>query len=364
MRWIGVAPLLIVPTVAIQIGDAARAQAQKQTFTFSADTTFAMGDSPELEIENQSGDVTVVRGEEHKVKVTARRLIPAADSAFAETFLKEARVDYDLHGNRLRIKASVGRSARERMFAGGLFGLHEQERGKINLEIQVPETSNLEVFTASGDQTIRGIDGTVRTQSASGRQDLNNLRGRLHAASASGGVAVSDCDVNVNVEVSSGGITIKNLTGDGSLQSTSGDITVRRARGDLSLRASSGDLLVDELNGSLTTRSTSGRVITHNHRGSVEAHTGSGDVELEAPAGPGESAIVRTGSGDIKLVWPPEKSGTLEISAGSGVVNDQLGVSWETRSRRLYRGRVGQGDAVVRVRIETGSGDVWIRGLP
>lgn len=362
MRSIGIASLVIVPIAALLIGHATPAQAQRRIFTFSADTILVVGDSPEIEIENQSGDVTVVRGEKHTVRITERRLIPAADSVFAETFLKEARVDYDLHGNRLRIRASVGRSARERMFAGGLFGLHEQERGKINLEIQVPEASNLEIFTASGDQTIRGIDGTVRTQSASGRQDLKNLRGQLSAASATGNVAVSDCDASVNVEVSSGRITIENLNGDGSLQSTSGDITVRRARGDLSVKASSGDLLVDDLGGSLKTRSTSGGVITHHHRGRFDAHTGSGDVELEAASGPGESAIVRTGSGDISLTWPPDEGGTLEIYPGSGTVKDDLGVPWETRSRRLYRGRVG--DGAFQVRIETGSGDVWIRGLP
>lgn len=362
MMPLRIAPTLLTATLPLIAGSASPVFAQKPVFTFSADTSFALGRSPRIEIENQSGDVIVMPSDADQITVTVRRLIPASDSASAETFLDRSHVEYDVSGHRLRILASVGRSARERMSLGGLIGLHEQERGEIELELQVPETCDLEVFTASGDQSITGIEGNTRTQSASGNQNHRALGGRLRVASASGDITVSDCNAILDVDVSSGTITAENLIGDGTLRSTAGDIQLRNARGDYSLLTSTGRLSIDALEGSLNAQSSSGDVVVRNHKGSVDIRTGSGGIALDEFAGPAESANLRTGSGDVALRWPAGEGCAFEIISGSGTLSDDLGVSWETRSRRVKRGKFGDGR--VPVRIETGNGDIQLRGLP
>lgn len=357
-----IAPALLSAAIPLFAGSASPVLAQKAVYTFSTDTSFVLGSSPQIKIENQSGGVTVVPSDADHITVTARRLIPASDSASAETFLDRSHVEYDVSGHRLRILANVGRSARERMSLGGLHGLHEQERGEIELELQVPKSCDLEVFTASGDQNITGMDGHTQTQSASGNQDLKALGGRLRVASASGDITVSDCNATLDVDVSSGTIAAENLIGDGTLRSTAGDIQLRNARGDYSLRTSSGRLSIDALEGSLKAQSSSGDVVVRNHSGSVDIRTGSGSIAVEEFAGPAKFTNLCTGSGDVALSWPGKKGCALEIISGSGSLNDDLGVSWETRSRRVNRGRFGDGR--VPVRIETGNGDIQLRGLP
>ena len=238
------------------------------------DTSFAVSGSPRVSVENESGAVRVVPGAADRVEVRVLRRIPASDSASAASFLESMRVDWDVRGDEVNIHANVKRSRRERMLFGGLSGLHEQERGRIDLELVLPARTDLDVITMSGDQVLEGIEGSLRLESTSGGMDLSSLSGQVRATSSSGDIDLDGSSARARLVSTSGDLDVRNLTGDITIRTTSGDIRLRHLHGDADIAATSGDVDIQNLEGAFVAHTTSGSIRSAGLTGSAGVSSG------------------------------------------------------------------------------------------
>lgn len=115
----------------------------------------------------------------------------------------------------------------------------------------------------------------------------------------------------------------------------------------LKLRTGSGDLKVAGVAGAVTVKTGSGDVVASDlsceH---LQIETGSGDVRARLEQPP-KKVLVDTGSGDVRL-WVPEEAYSVDLHTGSGD-EDVEGITTDSDASRT-------------IRVDTGSGDVWIRG--
>ncbi|MEE6166268.1 MULTISPECIES: DUF4097 family beta strand repeat-containing protein [unclassified Mycolicibacterium] len=185
--------------------------------------------------------------------------------------------------------------------------------GAVRIDIALPAGSRLKVSSASADTEADGSYSDCRFATASGDVRVDTVSGNLKADSASGDIAIG------------------RLVGDARIATASGDARIDHVEGDVTFQAASGNLGVGTLRGNLKVRAASGSVtVTVAAAGALDAHTSSGEVEVGIPEG---------------------TAARLELTTGSGAVDNRLETSDGPAA----------GDETLIVHARTGSGDISIR---
>ena len=258
-------------------------------------------------VATRSGDIVVSTTTGTDVVVTLR-----VDPGAPESLLAETVVEFDAAHQTLRVTtpAADGPGGSPlRAFRRGLFSMGTRD---VNVSVSLPEGSDVEVDTVSGDCVVHGV---VREAT-------------LHTVS--GDVVVDDA-------------------ADVDAHTASGDLLVGRVRTALRARSASGDVVVREGAPATKVDSASGDVRVSVPGGSTEVSTASGDVQVSA-AGAG-TVVARSASGDVRVAVTPG----LEIDVEARSVSGDL-----TSAFDLDRdGEGGSGD-VLALRLSTVSGDVAV----
>ncbi|MFJ4029113.1 DUF4097 family beta strand repeat-containing protein [Paenarthrobacter sp. NPDC089989] len=260
------------------------------------------------------GDVWIVARDQPETEVTVRPRKPkrSLDVKMAE----QTTVDYS--DGRLQVRLHP--PFRHTWFSDG---------GAVEISIEVPVGSSLELKSGMGDLLCDGEFGTADLKT-----DLGHIRidhcGELRAHTDLGDVTVERASGRSRIKTGSGKIrireidgvsTIKNGNGSTYISHASGELTVSAANGDVSLeraglsttvKASSGDITVgDVAAGSLTVQTAAGTLSVGVRRGSaawLDLSTKYGRVRngLEATNGPAPSTDkveirARNAYGDITV---------------------------------------------------------------
>jgi DUF4097 and DUF4098 domain-containing protein YvlB len=287
--------------------------------TTPLETRFETTNPIQLVVEVPQGDVTV-----RAVPVDATdasgstvvRLIPRGKGGaeLAARFAVESRGD-----------AVVVMAPKER---GSLLSFGK--RDAVDVEVELPEGSSLQLRTGSGD-----IHGS----------------GRFEATKAVTG---------------SGDVTLEDV-GAAELKSGSGDLTARSVRGPLKAKTGSGDVTLEVTHGEADIVSGSGDIRLHRAEASVRAKSGSGDVSIDASAADIE---VMTGTGDLTFgaVHGGElraRTGTGDVTIGvaSGVAAllDLNTVTGDVRIDLEETDGPGDSEARASLSVQSGSGDIKVR---
>ena len=280
------------------------------------------------------------------------------------------------------------------------------EQGRFEKKLNVNGAADLQVFTRSGDVTIRsgpagtvGIIGHIHVgnhwlggekksqveeieRNPPIQQSGNDIRidyvnyqnisidyeitapsdTKVRTKSGSGDQTVEGMKAGVEIETGSGDVRLADLAGDLRIQTGSGNVQARGAAGPLHARAGSGDITIEERSkGDVRLETGSGNIEARGVDGGLRASTGSGNIHVDGT--PAESWSVRTGSGDAELRLPQEAAFDLDISSSSGSVSVNHPVTTTVQgrieeSRKSIRGKVRGGGP--EISVHTGSGDVRV----
>jgi DUF4097 and DUF4098 domain-containing protein YvlB len=277
-----------------------------------------------VEVRNGSGDTTLTVGAAGKVHVRAE---VRAGSMFGDDTRRVEQVTsnppIDLTGSLLRI------------------GPTRVSNVRITYNIEVPADAILDVHSGSGDVEAHGVEGPVKLGTGSGE--------------------IRAWDVRQAAEVStgSGDVTVRDISGTVDAHTGSGEMRFESVRGDLRARTGSGDVDVAQANGRIDVRTGSGEIQVTGAGRDLRLHTSSGDCDVEGNPSGGSLWEIETGSGDITLDVPSSASFQLHVIGHTNRVDTDIPMVTEESTKRELRGRLGNGEA--RVRVETSSGSVKIR---
>lgn len=305
-------------------------------------------------VENLAGKMTVLAGNGATAEVVAT--LHAESAALLDAMSFELTTD-DKGRPALRVRYPEGERRFRYPHAQG--GNNEQKydgrRLRVSgdsgvlayadLEVRLPKNAH-EVWIKNGvgSLTASGVSGALRFDTASGDITLTGVEGDILADTGSGDVKASG------------------LRGQFRCDTGSGDCEVTGFRGDdLSLDTGSGTLMAKDVDArrlSADTGSGDIRVVQAAVE-EIEADTGSGDVDLEATGPKLNRVAADTGSGDVHVRLAGNASFEMRADMGSGDLESGF-----TDAQPILDGRelVGyrRGDGRIRIKVDTGSGDVTV----
>jgi DUF4097 and DUF4098 domain-containing protein YvlB len=278
--------------------------------------TLTLGTSGSLELKNVSGDITVTAGGGRTATVNIVRTSRGRTDADASLGLDKVTVDVNQSGDRAMVQT---RYAEER---------HPAYEVSVSYTVTAPAGTRVTIGSISGDTHVTGIHGDL---------SVNVI---------SGDVTIEDAGRVALAKTISGDVTITGATTDGTIDtgSISGDISLRRIHARrITASVISGSVTAQEVTCDAAQIGTTDGDVTFAgpvaRNGRYELKSFSGDVHFEPAGRVGFELQANTFSGDIQL-------------------NPALTLHDVTKSRRTFRGSVGDGSAVVT--ITTFSGDIRI----
>lgn len=217
-----------------------------------------------------------------------------------------------------------------------------------DVEVRMPRGNVDATFrNVVGSLHGEGLEGTLMFDTACGNVTLDRLKGRIGADTGSGGITASSIGGSFSGDTGSGDITLDRFDGDDIHCDTgSGDVKVVGAVARrIAANTGSGDVsvLASDIEG-------------------LSADTGSGEIKLEASGTRLRSVEADTGSGDVKIYLPPKATFEAIADQGSGSIHNGF-----EDAQPIIKGRevIGyrRGDAQIRIRVDTGSGDLRLEAL-
>lgn len=223
------------------------------------------------------------------------------------------------------IQSDHGRTSIKVRMHGFSFGFG----GEANLDIKIPQGSELDVTSVSAEVISKGVVGVQRLKTVSGSIKADIGPGDAEAKTVSGDIVLRGNGKPMAIHTTS----------------ISGSIRLEHGAGDVEATTVSGDLKVELDPGrTIRMRNTSGAINIQGRLtkdADVDAQTVSGEVRLHAPAESGYEYEVSTFSGDIRDCFNVKPEKTSEYGPGE----------------RL-NGALGKGGGHVRIKTMSGSIDL------
>jgi hypothetical protein len=227
-----------------------------------------------LVVENESGLVTVhavagVAGTTTTVSVTA-------ETPGAEELVERTTVECRPLGDTHTVVVKVPRQ----------HGMRFLRRHAVNVRVEVPEGSDVELATAAADIEVTGTVGAADITTASGDVSTDDIADGLRATTASGNVIVGTVTGKLRMRSASGDLRCTRATGRVDCASTSGDVEIGAADGTVEVHATSGNVRLGELHRGAKVANVSGNVrVLSLGEGKLFVRSVSGDVAVGVPAG-------------------------------------------------------------------------------
>lgn len=279
-----------------------------------------------VDIKTVSGDFLIKASDTDEVRVFVKYSVHPSDS-----FKPEMRVS----GSELKI--------REEWYGSS--------SGSVSWTISIPQGTEVEFESASGDLDVQSIESKFEANSASGEISLVSIKGEYEVTTASGDITIRNGEGEFEVSCASGEINATGIDGRMDLETASGDIEIDESAGIFELSCASGDIEAREID----------------IEGESSFSAASGDVEVKLGTMTNNDLDLGTASGNVTLdLNGNTMKGTLQVEfrKGKGKVNSDFDFEKEetfTQNGKEYTRLIYSGGAEIPTyKIHTASGRITI----
>jgi hypothetical protein len=207
---------------------------------------FEAGATPNLEVNNFAGAITIRASEGDTIRVVATK------RASSQSRLDRITVDMQARGDGVVIRT------RKNFDTGN---------ASVDLEVTVPADSQVRVDTGAGEVDVRGVTGQIEIHSGAGTVDVRDAQGPVRVGLGAGEIRYEG-----------------RPSGNCRFETGVGEIILRLPEGpdvDIDVGTGLGSVDVDfDVDGSVAPRHVNG-IIGDGSQGSIFAHTGAGSVSVK-----------------------------------------------------------------------------------
>jgi len=263
-----------------------------------------------LVVEADRGSINVQTADQKSVSVQITRTVDLVSRARAEAILKEHQITMDQDGNLVRIRAK----APKQVFS--FFWNRGWSRLKVQYQLTVPRTFNLDLRTAGGNIHVPDLAGAVRAVTAGGNVTLKRIQGPVFAETAGGDVSVDGATEAVEARTAGGNIHLGAMEGHAQAHTSGGSIRIDQAKGKVAAHTAGGNIDISQAAEAL------------------EAHTSGGNITASFATQPRSDCVLRTTGGNIKVGLADTFKLDIDASATGGRVTTDVPVTVQGEVRR------------------------------
>ena len=207
--------------------------------------------------------------------------------------------------------------------AGNGYTIHPVHQGdfrdtvRVDLDVQLPKTASVTLYTPHGDINASAIAGTVNARTENGDIEIHDAGSDVVAQLEKGDARITGVAGNVSLKGRGNDVEIGDVTGNATLDGPFlGSTVVSRVKGTTRVSSPWAELTVAQLTGRLELDSSDIQI--SDVAGPARLQTHNKDIDVENVAG--QLDVVDT-HGDVKVVYanPPRES--VNISNESGEVD-------------------------------------------
>ena len=287
--------------------------------------TYDMEADSELRVENQAGDVKVTGWTGSKIQI----------DIFRKGRWDDFEVYIDKRSKRFVVEVEYPDRDRRRDRWGNY------DAGSIDLEIKVPEKSELDLYSMNGSVEVEGIKAYVNARALNGGVEVRKVESDVDAHSTNSSVKVSDVQGSVDARSTNSRVIVRDVTGNIEARSVNSRVEVFNVKAS---RVDAGSV-------------NSGVDVDLNFidpRGQYELSSTNGSVRITIPADAKADVTARARERDLHSDFDlfDEERERDRRSSRRYYYDDR-------NRRRTFRGVLNGGGA--RIYLSTTHGDVDIR---
>ena len=252
----------------------------------------------EVRIKTVSGNCIVQKGDKNEVKIVVTYSYDDEDY----------EAEMDQNGDRLIL--------RERFV-----GPRRTWRGRSTWKLTVPENTDIEFSSASGEFEVADLNSNIEAKTASGNISLKRMNGDFNISTASGDIEVTDLQGRIEFGTASGNVELRGFTGDLEVGTASGNIRAENVRGEMNFGTASGNIYIRACSGEFEVGAASGDVDASNVviEGRSNFSAASGDVDVSLGKELAHNLKISSASGDSRLRFNGHTiRGFIEMTAKAG----------------------------------------------
>ncbi|MAJ58713.1 MAG: hypothetical protein CBC48_01375 [bacterium TMED88] len=163
-------------------------------------------------------------------------------------------------------------------------------------------------------------------------------------------------DTEVSVTCSNGKVCLEGLRHGVRARSSNGSIRLEDIMGPIELITANAKICCANTVGQLVARSSNGKIDVDGHRGALNAETSNGLIRAQIIELDDSGLKLSTSNGRIILELPEQTHADLDIRVDNGVIRNELSaqVSMREKNGRL-KGQLGRGGCPIKLRTSNGA---------
>lgn len=313
----------------------------------------AIPDRAAVQIDNPRGDISVTAGEGDNLVVQGHQVAFASSDEEAKKIFEAEAAHVTVSGNAVVIRT-----------AGN-------DKGRMNLMIQVPKTAQVQVNAAHGDVSAAGLGNGVTVNASHGDVQLNAIDGPVlaHFAGARGDFSAHQIGGDLTASGNCNDLTLSTVKGKVTVNGDLfGDVHIEDIAGQVHLHTSITEIDLEGLPGDLTLDSDDLHVAQA--KGQVRVTTRAKDVDLSQVAGDtyvsdsrGEISVepagnfsveAHNGKGDVEVTLPENASATVNGHTQNGDIVSEFPLAITGDESKTVTGTIGKGQAKITLSADVG----------
>ncbi|NLD50282.1 MAG: hypothetical protein GX660_24350 [Clostridiaceae bacterium] len=276
----------------------------KDESTFKKNYTVETKGRDKLSVENHSGNVEVVKGDNANIEIEANIKIQHNDEEETVAQIAESIVEIS-ETNIIKVSNESGKVASR----------NNRYTISVDYYIKVPEKMSVEVESKFGDVLVDGIDLSAVVKNSNGSTVLKSIGTDIKVDSSFGDVSAENVGGKAEVELKNGTLVLRNIDGSLNASNAFGDIDVNNIKGDVTLSGSNGDINAGRVEGKLKVNGKFSSMSFVGISGNADIEGGNGNIYLEEADG---DVKVRNSFGNIDVVNAHK---AIDLKGGNGDIS-------------------------------------------
>jgi DUF4097 and DUF4098 domain-containing protein YvlB len=260
--------------------------------------------------ETRYGSITISGADVADCNLTARITARAESEQDARELAEQTKIKLEPSGDGLITRIEMPTSITRKSVS-------------VDLEIIVPNHTDIELTTRNG--TLR----------------ITNITGKVNGTTRNGKVIAEQISGNIEIQTRNGSVICKKISDDVKLRTRNGKVVAEQVSGNIEIQTRNGSVICEKVSGDVKLRT---------RNGSVRAF-------YSESAPPVCNVSIVTRNGNVHFTAPPNFSAEADVSTHDGSIQNDLPITviGEVEGKKKLTGKIGTGQGKLYLRTRNGS---------